>query len=34
MKSRQPNVTFSWRPDHAHSLQNQDKLILNPKTVF
>ena len=35
MQSRQPNVKFSWRPDHAcKSLQNQDVLILNPKTVL
>jgi hypothetical protein len=33
-KSRQPNVTFSWRPDHAYFLQNQDTLILNPETVL
>jgi hypothetical protein len=33
-KNRRPNVTFSWRPDHAYSLQNQDELILNPETVF
>jgi|WetSurMetagenome_2_1015567.scaffolds.fasta_scaffold02213_10 hypothetical protein len=34
MQSRQPNVKFSWRPDHAYFLQNQDMLILNPKTVL